>query len=253
MFDEQPNRTTAVIELSFKQDAGFLNRISRLGGRLVPESRMPHWHSTGHALLVRDPPGRRVLIVNSQKVQLQALSLRAITEKMADHLALFQIVIDEFSLKSFDVASLRLMGSFDVGMSQHELADLLFGTYFFERGHYSAICDKPSDANLTLFGEKNDYSMDVFITPMTAEQSLATFDGTANLEHFADPKLFDPGLMEIRNSFDRDAFFVQVHLSKREISSLALKSFFSGALPLANQIATDAVKMVKKLPLRKSS
>jgi len=142
MFAAQSNRTNTALELSFKSDPRYISRLSSLAGRIFPEADMKHWHSTGNALLLRDPTARRILIVNNQKLQLQTLAFDTITKRLDHHVKLIDLAANEFDLKQFENASFTAAGFLDIGMSHREMNDLMFGTYFRPSGVYSTVCEK---------------------------------------------------------------------------------------------------------------
>lgn len=232
--------------IAFPPQIGFVGRLSEIADRLLKKYPFPHWHSNAQRYLLRETNDRRLVYVDHSRIQFQMLGFAQWHERTDDHTDIVKSVLAGYELDEIRQFRLNVQGFVDVKMKFSEIADLVYGTYLVSKNHLDGIC-KPNDANVIIIGERDGMELTLQVAPMNPAQVDETFLTTPNLESFAEPKLLDTGIKELKDKLAKDCFYVNVTLTKESPSLSEIKRVVESATRTAEAIADQAVAKLKSL------
>jgi hypothetical protein len=251
MLKSHPDRVCTICAVDFEPIVGFCRRLPEAVEAAQARLKAAHWASSTVAYVLRDTVRRRILVLDFRRCQFQTLGLEGWQKDLDENAAIIRVTLETLGVARLKRVGFQAQAFLPLGMSQREMADLMFGSYLLPAVELQDVCGKLEDVLVQLHGEREGMKLQLILAPMTADQAVQQFQLTPNLETFLEPKLFDMGLKEFKDRIAQDCFFVSADLSRADVPTTEVSLFSRTSLEAADTITGAAVQKLKSLRVKK--
>lgn len=247
---EQGNRTCVYFAVDFAPVLGvrFSNALDEAFRKLNPPAFTA---KASQSCLFRWPDERRIMIMTPQRLAWQTLGLPCWLDHVEEHVATCKDALATMETTECKRAGFKVEAYLPLGMSFAEMGQLMFGSFAAPLEALEAQCGRLSDPLVRVAGSVDDIGYVLVVTAMNEEHIKTTLLAHPNLELFLENKLLDTGIKDFYETIGRtDCLYVDVDLSRNDVSTETIGDFLSSAFSRSEQITEACVRHLRSQPLQ---
>lgn len=248
MLAAHANSIVTFFAADFKPRIGFLERTAIVAAFIEEQLEDVTWQMHGTKFLIREKAPGLLIIADHNRLACQTLGLASWSDRLERNSDLVRACLDRYGCAELARVGFKLQGYFDLKMTQKEIETLLNGTYLVDKEILRPILGDLSDVILHYEGKINGFDHSTFVTPMSSEQARLTFMAIPNLRAMVEDPLLDTSIIERRDWISRDALFMDMDLSKKDVKPAEIRPFIKESLPIVDETVEKFVKFLKTLP-----
>jgi hypothetical protein len=252
MLKEQSRRVVTFCAADFKPQIDFQAKLPAVAASIERSLGNVSWQAATNRFIIRSVDQPLLIVTDHQRIATQTIGYAVWSEGLRKHGDLIREALDAYGVASLKRLGFKIKATLDIGLTNAELRDLLFGSFLPKKSHFPPEIGAPDDPLVQLEGSVDDYRYTMHITAYNQEQAKLDFKATPNVGAFVleggDPR---PEVELMRESIG-DSLLVDLDLFKADIEVSELRLFLTKSLELAERFVDSSIRFIKTIPSKQT-
>lgn len=250
MLKQHSDRVATYFAADFQPQVSFVRKLPEVAEKLAGSLRWKDWSIAPNRILLIERAKGILFHMDHRRLAWQTLGLDKWRDGLNDFVSATLDALRIFQVTELNRIGFKVHAFLPLELSQLELTDLCFDSFYVAANELSDIIGKPYDCAVRLFGEKSNQKFELQLLPMNIAQASESFRVSfPNIDKLVENPLADNVVRDFHSKISQaDCLGFEFDAFQEGRLSADICGFVADALKLAEESCDACIARMKSLP-----